>query len=85
MLYTTRVLERKAILFAMAGRNYGQYCGLVRALELVGERWALLVVRDLLQGPRRYTDLLEGLHGIGTNILAARLRDLEAAGVVSKT
>jgi DNA-binding HxlR family transcriptional regulator len=50
----------------------------------VGDRWALLVVRELTQGPKRYTDLAEGLPGIGTNILAARLRDLEAAGVVTK-
>jgi DNA-binding HxlR family transcriptional regulator len=66
-------------------RRYEQYCPVAHALDLVGERWALLVVRDLLKGPRRYTDLLDGLHGIGTNILAGRLRDLEAAGIVSKT
>lgn len=64
-------------------KRYGQYCPIAHALELVGERWALLVVRELMHGPKRYTDLAESL-GIGTNILAARLRDLEACGVVTK-
>jgi DNA-binding HxlR family transcriptional regulator len=57
---------------------------MAHALDLVGERWALLVVRELMHGPKRYTDLTEGLPGIGTNILASRLRDLEAGGIVSK-
>jgi DNA-binding HxlR family transcriptional regulator len=57
---------------------------MAHALSLVGERWSLLIVRDLLHGPKRYTDLAQGLPGIGTNILAARLRDLEACGVVAK-
>jgi len=57
---------------------------MAHALSLVGERWSLLIVRDLLQGPKRYTDLAQGLPGIGTNILAARLRDLEQVGVVQK-
>jgi DNA-binding HxlR family transcriptional regulator len=65
-------------------KRYDQYCPVAHALGVVGERWALLVVRELLQGPRRYTDLAEGLPGIGTNILASRLRDLETAGVVTK-
>ena len=65
-------------------KRYDQYCPVCHALGLVGERWALLVVRELLQGPKRYTDLLEGMPGIGTNILAARLRELEAGGVVQK-
>jgi DNA-binding HxlR family transcriptional regulator len=65
-------------------KRFDQYCPVAHALCLVGERWALLVVRELLRGPRRYTDLAAGLPGIGTNILAARLRDLEAAGVVQK-
>lgn len=68
----------------MSKRAYGQYCGLARALEIVGERWALLIVRDLLVGPRRYTDLRHGLPRIPTNILAARLKDLEEAGVVHR-
>jgi len=65
-------------------RQYDQYCGIAHALDLVGERWALLVIRELMRGPMRYTDLVEHLPGIGTNILAARLRDLEAGGVIAK-
>ena len=65
-------------------KRYSQYCPVAHALELVGERWALLVVRELLGGPKRYTDLAAGLPGIGTNILASRLRDLEQAGVIQK-
>lgn len=68
----------------MAKRGYGQFCGLARGLELVGERWALLIVRDLLVGPRRYTDLRNGLPRIPTNILSARLKELEAAGLVER-
>ncbi|HEY3260471.1 MAG TPA: helix-turn-helix domain-containing protein [Pseudonocardiaceae bacterium] len=68
----------------MTVREYGQYCGLARALELVGERWALLIVRDLLVGPRRYTDLRRGLPRIPTNVLSARLKKLEEAGVVRR-
>jgi DNA-binding HxlR family transcriptional regulator len=65
-------------------KRYDQYCPIARALDLVGDRWALLVVRELMHGPKRYTDLVDHLPGIGTNILAARLRDLEGAGVVAK-
>jgi len=65
-------------------KHYDQYCPVAHALDVVGDRWALLVARELLQGPKRYTDLAEGLPGIGTNILASRLRDLETAGVVTK-
>lgn len=65
-------------------KNYGQYCPVAHALELVGERWSLLVVRELLGGPKRYTDLAGALPGIGTNILANRLRELETAGVIEK-
>jgi DNA-binding HxlR family transcriptional regulator len=65
-------------------KRYEQYCPVAHALGLVGERWALLVVRELMHGPKRYTDLAEGLPGIGTNVLASRLRDLEAAGIVTK-
>jgi DNA-binding HxlR family transcriptional regulator len=68
----------------MSNRSYGQFCGLARALELVGERWALLVVRDLFCGPKRFTDLRRGLPRIPTNILSVRLRELEAAGVVRR-
>jgi DNA-binding HxlR family transcriptional regulator len=68
----------------MAAREYGQYCGVTRALELVGERWALLIVRDLLVGPRRYGELAGGLPRIPTNILAARLKELQAAGIIRR-
>ncbi|SHG49480.1 winged helix-turn-helix transcriptional regulator [Streptoalloteichus hindustanus] len=68
----------------MAKRSYGQFCGLAHALDLVGDRWTLLVVRELLLGPRRYTELLADLPGIGTNLLAERLRSLEAAGLVER-
>jgi DNA-binding HxlR family transcriptional regulator len=65
-------------------KRYGQQCPLARALDVVGERWSMLVVRELLLGPRRYTDLLDGLPGVPTNLLAGRLRELQAAGVVAK-
>jgi DNA-binding HxlR family transcriptional regulator len=65
-------------------RGYDQYCGVAHALDLIGDRWALLVVRELMHGPKRYTDLAAHLPGIGTNILASRLRGLEEGGVVSK-
>jgi DNA-binding HxlR family transcriptional regulator len=68
----------------MAAREYGQYDGITRALELIGERWALLIVRDLLVGPRRYGDLAAGLPRIPSNILAARLKELQAAGVLRR-
>jgi DNA-binding HxlR family transcriptional regulator len=65
-------------------RNYGQYCGLASALDVVGERWTLLIVRELLLGPRRYSELLAELPGIGTNLLAERLKVLTEQGVVTK-
>lgn len=65
-------------------RDYGQYCGLARALDVVGDRWNLLIVRQLLLGPARYRDLREGLSGIATNLLTDRLRDLETAGVLER-
>jgi DNA-binding HxlR family transcriptional regulator len=68
----------------MPERTYNQYCGVARALDLVGERWALLVVRELTLGGKRFTDLREGLPGIGTNVLSTRLRQLQADGVVRK-
>ncbi|WP_217615226.1 helix-turn-helix domain-containing protein [Cellulomonas sp. GbtcB1] len=68
----------------MAARDYGQYCGVTRGLELVGERWALLVVRDLLVGPRRYGELAAGLPRIPSNVLAARLKELQEAGVIRR-
>jgi DNA-binding HxlR family transcriptional regulator len=65
-------------------KRYGQRCSVARALDVVGDRWSLLVIRELIVGPRRYTDLKDGLPGIGTNVLAGRLRDLLDAGVVVK-
>jgi DNA-binding HxlR family transcriptional regulator len=65
-------------------KRYDQYCPIAHALELVGERWSLLIVRELLNGPKRYTDLAGALPGIGTNVLAARLKDLEGCGVIAK-
>jgi DNA-binding HxlR family transcriptional regulator len=65
-------------------RSYRQHCGVARALDVIGERWTLLIVRDLLLGPRRYSDLLRALPGVTTNLLAKRLQELEAAGVVTK-
>jgi DNA-binding HxlR family transcriptional regulator len=65
-------------------RGYGQFCAVAAALDVVGERWTLLIVRDLLLGPKRYTDLREGLPGIATDLLTARLRTLESAGLVRR-
>jgi DNA-binding HxlR family transcriptional regulator len=66
------------------GRSYKQYCGIARALDLIGERWALLVIRELVFGPKRFTDLHQGLPGIATNVLSQRLRELEREGVVAR-
>lgn len=63
-------------------RSYNQYCGLARALDVVGERWSLLVVRELMEGPRRFNELLEGLPGVASNLLVERLRGLEDKGVI---
>src|SRR6476620_4490287 len=65
-----------------AKRSYGDPCGIARALDVVGERWALLVVRELVLGPKRFTDLRTGLPGVSTDVLAQRLRQLEPAGVL---
>jgi DNA-binding HxlR family transcriptional regulator len=65
-------------------KKYDHYCPMAHALDMIGDRWELLIVRELLPGPKRYTDLAEGLPGIGTNILAARLRALENSGVIEK-
>ena len=66
------------------GRSYSQYCPIAHALDLVGERWSLLIVRELAHGPLRYSDLIERLESCSTNALATRLRGLEAAGVIAK-
>ncbi|MGI5268107.1 winged helix-turn-helix transcriptional regulator [Nonomuraea sp. CA-218870] len=69
----------------MAGkRKYDEGCAVAHALDLVGERWALLVVRELLLGPKRFTDLLSGLPGVSTDMLTLRLRELATAGVVRR-
>jgi DNA-binding HxlR family transcriptional regulator len=68
----------------MKRRSYGKYCGLAHALELVGERWALVLVGDLLRGPKRFTDLQRGQPRIPSNVLSARLKELEEAGVVRR-
>src|SRR6185436_13978351 len=65
-------------------RRYGDPCGIARALDIVGERWALLIVRELLFGPKRFTDLRAGLAGASPNVLSQRLRELEARGVVRR-
>jgi DNA-binding HxlR family transcriptional regulator len=66
-------------------RSYGQYCSVAKALDIVGDRWTLLIVRELLlRGACRYTDLKNGLPGIATNLLADRIRELEAAGLVRR-
>lgn len=63
-------------------RSYGQYCALARAMDIVGERWTLLIVRELFAGDCRYSDLRDALPGIATNLLATRLRDLQGHGIV---
>jgi DNA-binding HxlR family transcriptional regulator len=66
-------------------RSYGEYCAIAKSLDVVGDRWTLLIVRELaLRGPSRYTDLRSGLPGIATNLLAERLRELQEAGVVQR-
>lgn len=65
-------------------RLYGQRCAVARALDNVGERWTLLLIRELMVGPRRFKDMIEGLPGIGTNLLAARLKELERVGIISR-
>jgi len=67
-----------------ARRSYRQYCAIAYGLDFIGERWALLIVRELLLGPKRFKDLFEALPGIASNLLTQRLRDLELAGVVER-
>ncbi len=68
----------------MTSRSYNQYCGLAYALDIVGERWTLLIVRELMAGPRRFKDLIDGLPDISTNLLAERLKRLEQQGMLSR-
>jgi DNA-binding HxlR family transcriptional regulator len=65
-------------------RSYAQLCGIATGLDVIGDRWAVLILRDLILGPMRFGELVEGLPGIGTNTLAARLRDLEGSGVIRR-
>lgn len=68
----------------MPRRSYDQYCPLSRALDVIGERWTLLIVRELLAGPRRYTDLHADLPGVSTDVLATRLKEMEQDGLISR-
>lgn len=68
----------------MTKRTFDQYCPIARALEVVGERWSLLIVRELMLGPKRYTDLRRALPGMWTNLLADRLSELESVGVIAR-
>lgn len=68
----------------MNHRSYNQYCGLAYALDIIGERWTMLIVRELVAGGRRFTDLVEGLPGISTNLLAERLKSLEQQGILRR-
>lgn len=70
---------------SMVKREYGQFCGLARAAEMLGQRWTLLILRDLLVGPRRYSDLAAGLTGIPSNLLSTRLKELERDGLIVRT
>ena len=76
---------KSCTLNAVSRRTYDQYCAVARALDVVGERWTLLLVRELLTGPKRFKDLLDGLSGIGTTLLTARLKDLEGNGILRRT
>jgi DNA-binding HxlR family transcriptional regulator len=68
----------------MPSRRYDDPCGIARALDVVGDRWALLVVRELIFGPKRFSQLREGLNGVSPNVLSQRLRDLEDGGIVRR-
>jgi DNA-binding HxlR family transcriptional regulator len=70
------------ILITMGKRSYRQFCMLAMALDIIGERWTLLLIRELLEGPKRYTDLIDGLPGIGTNLLSQRLKELESYDLI---
>ena len=76
---------RRAYSIPMSARKYEDACGIARSLDVIGERWALLVVRELVFGPKRFTDLRTGLRGVSQNVLSQRLRDLETVGVIRRT
>src|SRR5260370_33360638 len=66
-------------------RSYGQYCSIAKALDVIGDRWTMLIIRELLiRGPCRYTDLKNGLPGTATNLLSSRIRELESAGLIER-
>ena len=67
----------------MTKRTYSQLCGIARALDIVGERWTLLIVRELLTGPKRFKDLLDGMPGVSPNLLSIRLREMESDGLLA--
>ncbi|WP_210603305.1 winged helix-turn-helix transcriptional regulator [Brevibacterium oceani] len=66
-------------------KSYGQYCGLARAAEVLGERWSLIILRDLLVGPKRFNELRQGIPGIPSNLLTTRLRELESSEIVERS
>jgi len=68
----------------MSHRSYNQYCGLAYALDIVGERWTILIIRELIAGPRRFKDLAEGLPGVSTNLLSERLKHLEQQSILRR-
>ncbi|MCG3206735.1 MAG: hypothetical protein FOGNACKC_00334 [Anaerolineae bacterium] len=68
----------------MSHKSYNQYCGLAYALDIIGERWTILIIRELMTGPRRFTDLMDGLPGISTNLLSERLKNLELQEILSR-
>ena len=72
------------ILWGMSNKSYNQYCGLAYALDIVGERWTILIIRELMAGPRRFTDIVDGLPGISTNLLSERLKSLEQQGMLNR-
>lgn len=76
--------SRRELMDMATKRTYADGCGIARALDLVGERWALIVVRELLLGPKRFTDLHSGMPGVSPNVLALRLRELEDSGLVRR-
>lgn len=78
------IFVKACTLAVVSRRTYDQYCAVARALDVVGERWTLLLVRELLTGPKRFKDLLDGLPGIGTTLLTARLKDLEGHAIVRR-
>src|ERR1022692_4889160 len=81
---TTWMFQLSPTITSMPRRSYDQYCPLARALDVVGERWTVLIVRELLAGPRRYTDLHADLPGVSTDVLASRLKEMENDGLVTR-